>query len=417
MCSGCAHPHSHPGGAPHAPGRRRFLQGAAAGLGAYLLSPLLRPGTARADLPEDGGIWLAGDLHCHTVLSHDVWGGPDDDNTGYDEMYTWGWTAGEQIRIAETRGLHFLAITDHNRTDALRLPEYRSDVLTLLPGYEHSLPGGHAGVFVPSVDLLPAPLSHADGFRDATGLRRFVDGVHERGGITVLNHPFYGNESEGNAIAWGYDADASSIMDAVEVWNISWAARNDTIGALADPDNHLSLAWWEQEMLPRRRIPMVGGSDNHYRATTAAQGVGQPTTWVLAADRSTTALLDGIRAGRTTVSSQPPLHRGARLTIAATQGDEHGAVVGGEVAHDVPADVVVQVVNGEGSMLRIVASGTVVYERRVMAPTEEHRATVTLPAAGWVRAELYADRDYAMTALTSPIYATVPEPEPQPIPS
>src|SRR5687768_6126643 len=99
MCEG-----TRPGGTS----RRRFLQGTAAGLGAFLLSPALRPGLARAVLPADGGVWLAGDLHCHTVLSHDVWGGPDDDNTGFEESYTWGWTAGEQIAIAEARGLDFL---------------------------------------------------------------------------------------------------------------------------------------------------------------------------------------------------------------------------------------------------------------------------------------------------------------------
>lgn len=396
MCSGPSHS---PGGTS----RRRFLQGAAAGLGAYLLAPALRPGVARAALPDDGGVWLAGDLHCHTVLSHDVWGGPDDDNTGLDESYTLGWTAGEQIAIAESRGLDFLAITDHNRVDALTLPEYRSDALTLLPGYEHSLPGGHAGVFVPRVDLLPT--TFAGDFGDGEGLRRFVDLVRERGGLTVLNHPFYGNESEGESIAWGYDADASSVMDAVEVWNISWAARHDTL-PIADSDNHLSLAWWEQEILPRRRVPMVGGSDNHYRATTAIQGVGQPTTWVLAADRAPGALLDAIRAGRTTVSSQPPTHGGARLTIAAIDEAGNGAVVGGEVASGRPIDVVVQVANGSGNTVRIVVNGTTAYEKTVLAPTEEHRATVTLPAGAWVRAELFADRGYAMTALTSPIYAT-----------
>ena len=381
--------------------RRRLLQGAVAGLGAYLLAPTIRPGAARAALPDDGGVWLAGDLHCHTVLSHDVWGGPTDDNTGLEESWTLGWTAGEQITIAETRGLDFLAITDHNRVDTLRLPEYRSDRLTLLPGYEHSLPGGHAGVFVPTVDVLDAPL---DGdFADAAGLARFAGAVHERGGLTVLNHPFDGNASEGDAIAWGYDADASTVMDAVEVWNIAWQARHDTL-PIADSDNHLSLAWWEQELLPRRRMPMVGGSDNHYRATTAIQGVGQPTTWVLAADRSTAALLDGIRAGRTTVSSQPPAHGGAQLTMAATHASGGGAVVGGEVRPG-RSNVVVQVANGTGSTLRVVVNGAAVHEVPVVAPSERHEVAVTLPSGAWVRAELYVDRGYAMTALTSPIYA------------
>src|SRR5438045_811032 len=137
----------------HGLSRRGFLRLAGAGATASLAGRALVGQVARAAY-EDGGAadggWLAGDFHVHTVLSHDVWGGPGDDNTGLDEAYTWGWTAGQQIHLAELRGLDFVALTDHNRVDALRLPEYRSKQLVLVPGYEHSLAGGHAGVFMPS---------------------------------------------------------------------------------------------------------------------------------------------------------------------------------------------------------------------------------------------------------------------------
>src|SRR3954464_480585 len=170
--------------------RRRLLQAAGtAALGAALPAPALarRPGAPR-------GVWLAGDFHSHTVLSHDVYGGPGDDNTGPDEAYTLGWTAGEQIQNAELRGLDFLAITDHNRTDALRLPEYRSDKLVLLPGYEHSLSGGHSGVFVPdraSLADIVREAGGATGFAGDAAVQRYLDAVHAMGGIAVLNHPFY----------------------------------------------------------------------------------------------------------------------------------------------------------------------------------------------------------------------------------
>ena len=87
-------------------------------------------------------------------------------------------------------------------------------------------------------------------------LGRFIDQVHALGGITVLNHPFYGNKNAGEAIAWGYTPDASQALDAVEVWNISWAARHDT-NPVADSDNYLSLPWWEREIVSRRHIPAV----------------------------------------------------------------------------------------------------------------------------------------------------------------
>src|SRR5215210_747593 len=169
--------------------RRRLIQTA----GATAVGAML-PRSAFADLPHGpNGVWLAGDFHSHTVLSHDVYGGPTDDNTGPDEGYTLGWTTAEQIQNAESRGLDFLAITDHNRTDALRLAEYRSSKLTPIPAYEHSLSGGHSGVFMPGRAALADIVRDTDdstGFAGDAGVQRFLDAVHSRGGIAVINHPF-----------------------------------------------------------------------------------------------------------------------------------------------------------------------------------------------------------------------------------
>jgi hypothetical protein len=384
--------------------RRRLLQLAAA---ATVAGASARAGSAGA-APHPGR-WIAGDLHSHTVLSHDVWGGPGDDNTALEESYTLGWTAGQQIAIAESRGLDFLAITDHNRVDALHLPEYRSSRLALIPGYEHSLDGGHAGVFVPDPERLREIVSDADGsrgFAGDAGLMRFLDAVHARGGIAVLNHPFYGNEDQGAEIAWGYGVDASAAFDAVEVWNIGWPARHDTT-PFADSDNYLSLPWWEREILSRRHIPAVGGSDNHWRSTTAVQGVGQPTTWVYARDASAASVLEGIRAGRTFIAAEPPGMGGARLLLSAREDWRGGseAMVGDSVRAEGPLEVEVRVENGSGSRLRLVVSGMAVADEPVVSPASTHGFRVVLPRHGVLRAELYLDQGYFMTALTSPIYA------------
>ncbi|MBV9254549.1 MAG: hypothetical protein JO054_09980, partial [Actinobacteria bacterium] len=208
--------------------RRRFLQ-LTAGVGAVSAVPALRA-QAMAD-DRDGssqlpaGEWLGGDFHVHTTYSHDVWSGPGDDNTDAQDFYTLGWSPAEQIEIATTRLLDFVALTDHNRLDALHDPGYASDRLVLVPGYEHSLAGGHAGVFVPSVSGLTHVLKDATGatsFNGDAGIRNFIDQVHAMGGMTTLNHPF------GGAV-WKYNIPASVGMDAVEVWNSHWLARDDTV--------------------------------------------------------------------------------------------------------------------------------------------------------------------------------------------
>jgi hypothetical protein len=388
--------------------RRRLIATAGAGaVGATL--PRSAFATKRPAAAHPRGHWLAGDFHSHTVLSHDVWSGPDDDNTSTQEAYTLGWTAGQQITNAQLRGLDFLAITDHNRTDALRLPEYKSDSLTLLPGYEHSLWGGHSGVFMPDVPSLAEIVKDADGssgFEGDAGVTRFVDAVHARGGIAVLNHPFYGNSSQGEAIAWKYGNDVSALFDAIEVWNIGWPARHDTL-PFADSDNYLSLPWWEQQILARARRPAVGGSDNHWRSTAAIQGVGQPTTWVYARNRSPAAILDAVRAGRTFIASEPPGLGGPRLLLTAREVRRRGrrAMIGGTVAAGVPLDVTATVTNGQGNTLRLIAGGEVLAEKQVAAPNETHTFRIVLAPGSWVRSEIFIHDGYWMSALTSPIYA------------
>jgi predicted metal-dependent phosphoesterase TrpH len=379
--------------------RRRFLQ-LAAGVGAVSALGLPRVALAGPGGTRPPGEWIAGDFHCHSTYSHDVWGGPDDDNTGDEEFYTHGHTPAEQIALAELRGLDFLAITDHNRVESLKDPGYRSDRLTLLPGYEHSHPGSdHCGVFLPSADVLP------DVIRADAGLGAWLDEVHARGGMAVVNHPFYGNENDGDAIAWDASLADSLRFDAVEVWNSAWLTRHDTVPPY-DADNSLSLRWWESTFAPARRGAALGGSDNHWKLLDGVAGVGQPTTWVYAVDRSPAGIIAGVQAGRTTMSWQPPTHGGLRLLLDVVEDwSGRAAMLGGSVHGEGQLLAVVTAENAVGQVLRLVSGGEVVHESRVLTPAGRVEVPVVLPSGGWLRAELLLQERYALTALTSCVYA------------
>ena len=379
--------------------RRRFLQ-LAAGVGAATAvglpaSALAGPGGAR---PR--GTWIAGDFHCHSTYSHDVWSGPGDDNTGPEEAYTFGHTPGEQIALAELRGLDFLAITDHDRVESLHAPDYRSDRLLLLPGYEHSLPGSdHCGVFLPSRELLPSVLP------SGRGTAAFLDEVHSRGGMAVVNHPFYGNREDGDAIAWDASVADSLRFDAVEVWNSMWLTRYDTV-PLYEPDNSLAVQWWESGFARARRGTALGGSDNHWKVLDPTAGVGQPTTWVYAASRTAAGVIAGVQAGRTTVSWQPPGLGGPRVVVdVVEQWSGRAAMLGGSVHGDGPLLAVVTADGAVGQRLRLVSGGEVVHESRITRPAQRVEVPLVLPAGGWLRAELVLEERYALTALSSCVYA------------
>jgi predicted metal-dependent phosphoesterase TrpH len=400
----------------------------AAGVGAVSALPGLRSAALGGGLgiggplPENGE-WLAGDFHVHTTWSHDVWSGPDDDNTTPldtedppGDGYTLGWTPAEQIRNAELRGLHFVALTDHNRIKSVFDPGWTSNQLILVPGYEHSLSAGHAGVFIPDRDTLAKLFEftatgddHQKGFGELGGLQAFVDAIHQAGGVAVINHPA--------APPWKGDIAASQPFDAVEVWNTSWLSRSNTT-RLVEANNHISTQFWQNNFLggSDRRKGITGGSDNHWRSTTAVQGVGQPTTWVYAMNRSAAAVIQGVRAGRTFVSAQPPAFGGPRLFLSAaedwTNGQDAPVIPGGTVRPLGPVAVTVRTELGSGNRLRLISTGHVVADVAVNAPIATMTFPVVLAEGGWLRAELYADPGYAMAAMTSPIYADALESAP-----
>ena len=371
--------------------RRDFLRDAALVGAAVTMLPKI--GFAGGGGPL--GEWLAGDLHCHTTYSHDVWGGPKDDNTGPDEAYTLGWKPADQILIAELRGLDFLAITDHNDVRALTDNGYASSKLTLIRGYEHSLSKGHAGCLGPNITSVFQNMNTSTD-EGALALR---DAVHEAGGIFILNHPFYSS-------GWGYSPTVRP--DSVEVWNIGWPYRHvGTTDIPPEPsvsDNYTSLPYWETAFLSDGKMPATGGSDNHYRATTAIQGVGQPTTWVFAADRSQEAILEGIRAGRTVVSAEPPVLRGPFIELAANTASQRWMVGDTVPASSGQVTVTARVLNAPLHVLRFVVDGRAAKQVRILKPDQTVTLQVNAAQVNRVRAEAYLSYGYWMGAITSPLY-------------
>ena len=263
--------------------------------------------------------WVAGDLHVHTTYSHDSYGGPYDDNTGPDEINTLGWSPGEQISIAELRGLDYVAITDHNDTRSVFDPEFTSERLTLVPGYENSL-AGHAQMLGAVSCYGPngrtADLIGCSGLldsQDRAQVAALAASLRADGGVFQINHPsdmkWFGVFGDGSA-------PSPIVPDTVEVWNIGpWLYQHPLP---ASNDNEFSLApFWQSFLDHCFHVGATGGSDNHWRLTTAVQGVGQPTTWVYVSRPGVAGVLDGLRAGHTFVASEPPALAGARLFLEA----------------------------------------------------------------------------------------------------
>jgi hypothetical protein len=236
-------------------------------------APGQRP--ARRPLPApDGLTWLAGDLHAHTVHSDGVM------------------SVAELAVYAAERGLDFVAVTDHNTVShhaCLDRLSARYGVV-LLPGQEVTTEPGHAGV-----------LGDTGWIDFRTPAASWLTAAEAGGGLMSVNHPFAGH------VSWVHPMPRRPPL--LEVWHWSWL----------DPSWTTPLSWWQA--WDPAAIP-VGGSDWHRPGSDAP--LGTPTTWVASADTSVAGVLDGLRAGRVSISGSRDgavlLRDGDELVAAGADG-------------------------------------------------------------------------------------------------
>ena len=315
--------------------------------------------------PASAAQWLAGDLHVHTCFSHDVWCGPDDDNTDAQDFYTFGHSVGDDFLLAKLRGLDYLAITDHNDIRSQSDPGFGSQGVIPVPGYENSL-NGHA-------QMLGARKIYDAGDKGVAAVTKMANALRKDGGVFQANHP--------SDPVWAYQY--AVPLDTVEVWNLP---RFYQPPAPSSSDNDKALAYWEGWLDRGAHVTATGGSDSHWRITDSQQGVGNPTTWVYAKTADAKGILAGIRAGRTFITFEPPAFQPPKLYLEGPGGTMPGDTVGAG------APLRVRVEGAPGAMLRIVGSGGKVVSGPVpvTSPSFEHDFTAP-KGTTWVFAELYGE--------------------------
>ncbi len=228
-----------------------------------LPEPLLREAAPRGATGGPG--WYRGDLHSHTEHS-------DGENT-----------IAEMAYFARSRGLDFLAITDHNTTTHMpEIDAWRDAPLLLIPGEEVTTYSGHANVW---------GLREWIDFRFTTDeeIQRLLRWVEERGKLISINHP------KGVGPPWKF---ADPGFGVREVWQAPWRWYNwESVGK------------WDEELVAGRKIVPVGGSDAHSAPPAEPRHphhVGDPTTFVWCEHGlGEESVLAGIRAGRTAISDGP----------------------------------------------------------------------------------------------------------------
>jgi hypothetical protein len=321
------------------------------------------PAIASAPSSICGARWYRGDLHLHTVHS---------DGERHPS---------ELAPAAQASGLDFIVSTDHNTNAANRAWQAsHTGTLLVIPGEEVTTRHGHWL----AVGLSPrAWIDWRYGPGDGV-FPRFAAEVRDGGGLVVAAHPSV--PLPGSAWEFGF-----ADVDALEVWNGRW-----------NVDDELSLRIWQRLLRQGRRVVAVGGSDSHGKH----QPVGSPQTVVHAGELSTTAIVDGLRCGRSYIAQSRDV--ALELTARSAAVDVAGPGQALRVPPDTPVTVTA-VISGAPDTTAALMTAAGCAARATVGRSGRARMQWELDAASarFARLEVREAQRRplgAMVALTNPVW-------------
>jgi MYXO-CTERM domain-containing protein len=331
--------------------------------GEYAIEVVLRDEVTIAPQPErmpyqppaplaSEGRWYAGDFHVHSTESGDA-SAPLDDILAY----------------AQSRGLDFVEITDHNVHTAIDFfgdVQPRHPEVLLLPGVEYTTYAGHANAIGAT-----AWVDHKIGQRGVT-IEAAVQAYRRAGAIVSLNHPTLDLGPLCIGCAWDHDL-SPDLIGAIEIGN----GGLEPIGGQFTPG---AMAMWDELCAAGAHVVAIGGSDDHKAGVDPGafgSPIGNPTTLVWAEELSVEGILAGIRAGRTVVKLQDPSDPMVELWPADP--------LEGDTVHAHATTLVATVTGGRGHAVRLVQDGEPGSEIAIDGDPFDASWEVTAPAEGQSR--------------------------------
>lgn len=338
---------------------------------------------------------------------------------------------GELVRRAEQAGLDFLAIADLNTMEAFHDPEFRSDKVVLIPALAWgSKDQGVALIYGPGTE--PDPPESIE-MAQAECIR-----VQNQGGVFVAAHPCFPDAPW----KWGV-----RYVNAVQVWNGPWreaaplrlASLPETLklrekgdlvysiaaaAAVADKTaqlapiaqrrdvrvsaNDQAALFWDYEMVRGAVCSAVAGS----MTDGPRVPMGQPVTWVYAANKSLPAIMEGLRLGRTFVGNRPD---GVQLNFRADVLNDGKIDVGmgGAVPLRVDVGFYILVTGAAGAKVQMLRNGHPIMTEIIQGNTYSKNFTQTTDFQAVYRIRVIRQPEdgnsgygpVEVLALSSPIYA------------
>jgi predicted metal-dependent phosphoesterase TrpH len=218
--------------------------------------------------------WYRGDLHMHDVNSDGVF------------------TQGELVKLSKAANLQFIIPTNHNTNAAnLNWGRYDDGSILILNGEEITpFQENHWNAIGINPDTwIEWRYDAASGI-----INKYQEQVRHAGGLCVINHPFYNNDS---IVDYRFPVEG---FDAIEVWNGTW-----------DINDEYAVSWWDDLLKKGLVKTAIGASDFHRH--DGKNILSHPQTVVYAQGLNRKAIIDGIRKGRCYIAENSKINLGLQI--------------------------------------------------------------------------------------------------------
>jgi len=252
--------------------------------------------------------WYKGDVHVHAEHSS-----PNDASMGETFDYAFG-------PRPQGAGLDFVTLSDYVGTRHWHeIGRFQTDYpgKLIVRSAEVITYRGHINnhASVDYVDHRTGPIHELRGgalqlIRPARGAQEILDGIHEGGGWTQINHPttfpskipLFANLCRGCSYEYADDETDWSKVDSMEVQTGPSGSPDPQGNELGpNPFTPAAIEWWDRLRRDGYDITAVGSSDSHNAGRTPGgitqSPIGEATTVVFAEELSERGIHEGIAAG------------------------------------------------------------------------------------------------------------------------